>query len=160
MSNSQEIVPQALLSAIYAHGIQMGWDPNNLQWFRKQGMKPNERIPRPPNQFMIFLSLMCQLKAPQPKELEKPAVWSAKVWKDMSKDAREPFAQMAALLKECHKHVFPDYIFDPGRKKNSSKEKTEGRKHVSTKTPVTTVVSSSLCCTHPSNMRTYHNPRL
>ncbi|KAH9477938.1 Transcription factor SOX-11 [Psilocybe cubensis] len=74
-------------------------------------------IPRPRNAFIFFRSWyvdsMRASKEVQQHELSKQA---GKVWKNMSDEEKKPFLRFAAIEKQEHYAMYPDYVYSPSAK--------------------------------------------
>lgn len=85
--------------------------------------RPNGRIPRPRNAFIIFRSYYNARHAPLPSaggaktnqnEVSRQA---AKVWKSLTPEQQKPYQDQAKREKEEHHRLYPDYRYAPNGKK-------------------------------------------
>ncbi|CAG7818345.1 unnamed protein product [Allacma fusca] len=78
-------------------------------------MEPKEKIPRPPNAFMIFANEWRRKLATQfPNESNKEiSVRLGIMWKNLSGDSKEEYFAASRQANEDHKKKYPDYYYSP-----------------------------------------------
>ncbi|KAH9483072.1 Transcription factor SOX-4 [Psilocybe cubensis] len=101
-------------------------------------------IPRPRNAFIFFRSWyinnMHESKDVKQNELSKQA---GEIWKNMSVEEKEPFLQYAAIEKEHHYAMFPDYVYSPNTTTATNKKASKYKVSRATSNSVSREASST-----------------
>ncbi|KAI0763043.1 hypothetical protein BD413DRAFT_616500 [Trametes elegans] len=87
-------------------------------------------IPRPPNCFMIFRAEEGRKRRKNGEGKCVQSQWSkvcGKEWMSLAPEAKAPYVRKAEKLAAAHKAKFPNYKFQPKRKKAASDKKTPRR---------------------------------
>ncbi|XP_069686383.1 uncharacterized protein [Periplaneta americana] len=76
---------------------------------------PRQKIPRPPNAFMLFANEWRKKLAVQfPRESNKDiSVRLGAMWKAMLKDDKDKYFMLAREVDAEHKRKYPDYVYNP-----------------------------------------------
>ncbi|KAF8155341.1 hypothetical protein K438DRAFT_1942961 [Mycena galopus ATCC 62051] len=84
--------------------------------------------PRPPNAFLCFRSRFIRdKKSSKGSHMCDISRQAAQRWNSMSAEERQPFFDMALVLRDEHRVAYPDYKFAPGKKEFTGASKSVPR---------------------------------
>jgi hypothetical protein len=76
-----------------------------------------KHVPRPPNAFMLFRSLMINTRIPKIENRQQNVSRIAgEIWNKLEDDVKKAWHAKAEEVHDQHKLIYPDYKFTPSRK--------------------------------------------
>uniref|UniRef100_A0A1B6C7J8 Sex-determining region Y protein n=1 Tax=Clastoptera arizonana TaxID=38151 RepID=A0A1B6C7J8_9HEMI len=99
----------------------------------RSGPSLKQRIPRPPNAFMLFAhDFRRQVAYEYPKESNKDiSIRLGIMWKNLPKPERERYFRSAKEVDAAHKQKYPDYVYNPkeARMRKALREQIRGERY-------------------------------
>ncbi|CAG8682893.1 13550_t:CDS:1, partial [Funneliformis caledonium] len=103
----------------------------------KEKKRNNNKVPRPPNCFIIFRNYFVITNKDQCDQekisMRMISTLASEAWKSLSPDSKSFFRTLADMYLQNHKIKYPDYKFSP-KKKRSSKSSAKKEKRTSDET--------------------------
>ncbi|OBZ79874.1 Silenced mating-type M-specific polypeptide Mc [Grifola frondosa] len=102
--------------------------PRKVTTQKATSSKPStSKVPRPPNPFFIYRSaVLPDLAAVEPDNRIKSKI-IGQLWKKMPPDEKELWNKKGELAKAQHKEKYPDYRYQPSKRKEEQKRRTSKR---------------------------------